>query len=118
VVNGLTDLLVIDQGGHFLGLERAFGLRGFNVRLYQLATGGATDTSTIASLQGAEGVSPIRKQLVLDFGTTAIPVDNLEGLTLGPRLPDGSQSLILVSDNNFEADRPTQFILLRLQGLR
>ncbi len=118
VVNGLTDLLVIDQGGHFLGLERAFGLRGFNVRLYQLATGGATDTSTLASLQGAEGISPIRKQRVLDFADTTVPVDNLEGMTLGPRLPDGSQSLLLVSDNNFEAGRPTQFILLRLQGLR
>lgn len=118
VVNGLTELLLIDQGGHFLGLERAFGLRGFNVRLYQLATGGATDTSTLASLRGAEGLSPIRKQLVLDFADTPIPVDNLEGMTLGPRLPDGSQSLILVSDNNFEANRPTQLILLRLQGLR
>lgn len=118
VVNGLTELLLIDQGGHFLGLERAFGLRGFNVRLYQLATGGATDTSTLASLRGAEGLSPIRKQLVLDFADTPIPVDNLEGMTLGPRLPDGSQSLIIVSDNNFEANRPTQLILLRLQGLR
>lgn len=116
VVNGLTELLVIDQGGHFLALERAFGLRGFNVRLYQLATGGATDTSTIASLRGVEGISPIRKQLVLDFADITVPVDNLEGMTLGPRLPDGSQSLILVSDNNFEANRPTQLILLRLQG--
>ena len=117
VVNGLTDLLVIDQGGHFLGLERAFGLRGFNVRLYQLATGGATDISTLATLRGSTGgISPIRKQLVFDFADTAVPVDNLEGMTLGPRLPDGSQSLILISDNNFEANRPTQLILLRLQG--
>lgn len=117
-VHGLTELLVIDQGGHFLALERAFGLRGFQVWLYQLATGGATDTSTIASLRGAEGISPIRKQQVLDFAETALSPDNLEGMTLGPRLPDGSQSLILVSDNNFERDRPTQIILLRLQGLR
>ncbi|MFH7242667.1 MAG: esterase-like activity of phytase family protein [Spirulina sp.] len=116
VVNGLTELLLLDQGGHFLGLERAFGLRGFNVRLYQLATGGATDISTIASLRGAEGISPIRKQLVLDFADTTVPVDNLEGMTLGPRLPDGSQSLMVVSDNNFETNRPTQFILLRLRG--
>lgn len=116
VMIGLTDVLVLDQGGHFLALERAFGLRGFNVRLYQLATGGATDTSTLASLRGAEGLAPIRKQLVLDFADIAIPSDNLEGMTLGPRLPDGSQSLILISDNNFEAGRPTQIILLRLQG--
>lgn len=115
LLNGLSELLVIDQGGHFLALERAFGLRGFRVRLYQLATGGATDTSTILSLKGnLEGVAPIRKRLLLDFVDTGIEVDNLEGMTLGPRLPDGSQSLILVSDNNFNAERETQFVLLRL----
>ena len=117
VVNGLTELLVIDQGGHFLALERAFGLRGFNVRLYQLATGGATDISTLTSLRGAAGISPIRKQPLLNFADTSLPPDNLEGMTLGPRLPDGSQSLVVISDNNFEPGRPTQIILLRLQGL-
>ncbi|WOD41029.1 esterase-like activity of phytase family protein [Nodosilinea sp. E11] len=116
VINGLTALLAIDPGGHFLALERAFGLRGLQVKLYQLATGGATDTSTIASLAGdVSGIAPIRKQLVLDFADTPLAVDNLEGMTLGPRLPDGSQSLLLVSDNNFEGDRATQLILLRLQ---
>ena len=115
VVNGLTDLLAIDLSGHFLALERAFGLRGLQVKLFQLATGGATDTSTIASLRGdGSGSAPIRKQLVLDFADTSLAVDNLEGMTLGPRLPDGSQSLLLVSDNNFEGDRATQLILLRL----
>lgn len=115
IANGLTELLVIDQGGHFLALERSFGLRGFGVKLYQLATGGATDTSTLATVQNRLGsVSPIRKRLVLDFAETDLAVDNLEGMTLGPRLPDGSQSLILVSDNNFEPGRETQFVLLRL----
>ena len=115
VVNGLTALEVIDQGGHFLALERAFGLRGFAVKLYQLATGGATDTSSISSLRGdVSGLSPIRKRLVLDFADTPLEVDNLEGMTLGPRLPDGSQSLLIVSDNNFEGDRATQLLLLRL----
>ncbi len=117
LLNGLSELLVIDQGGHFLALERAFGLRGFRVRLYQLATGGATDTSGILSLKGnLEGVAPIRKRLLLDFANTDIDLDNLEGMTLGPRLPDGSQSLILVSDNNFDAARNTQFVLLRLES--
>ena len=116
VINGLTALLAIDSGGHFLALERAFGLRGLQVKLFQLATGGATDTSTVASLRGdVSGIAPIRKQLVLDFADTPLAVDNLEGMTLGPRLPDGSQSLLIVSDNNFERDRATQLILLRLQ---
>ncbi|MGF1570741.1 MAG: esterase-like activity of phytase family protein [Nodosilinea sp.] len=116
VVNGLTELLLLDQGGHFLALERAYGLRGFEVKLYQLATGGATDTSTVETLQGGLGrISPIRKRLVLDFAETGLDVDNLEGMALGPRLADGSQSLVLVSDNNFETERSTQIILLRLR---
>ncbi|MEO1068997.1 MAG: esterase-like activity of phytase family protein [Cyanobacteria bacterium J06638_6] len=115
VANGLTELLAIDPGGHFLALERAFGLRGVQVKLFQLATGGATDISSVVSLAGdVSGISPIRKQLVLDFDETPLAVDNLEGMTLGPRLPDGSQSLLLVSDNNFDGDRTTQLILLRL----
>ncbi|HZG38510.1 MAG TPA: esterase-like activity of phytase family protein [Nodosilinea sp.] len=124
VINGLTALLAIGPGGHFLALERALGLRGMQVKLYQLATGGATDISTIPSLQGdVSGIAPIRKQLVLDFANTPVAVDNLEGMTLGPRLPDGSQSLLLVSDNNFagvraasqDGTRATQLLLLRLQ---
>lgn len=117
LVNGLSELLLLDRGGHFLALERAFGLKGFQVKLYQLATGGATDTSSIDSLRGnLEGITPIRKRLLLDFANLDIDLGNLEGMTLGPPL-DGDQSLILVSDNNFEMDQPSQFWLLRLKGL-
>jgi hypothetical protein len=114
---GLSELLAIDQAGHFLSLERSFGLQGFQIKLFQIATGGATDISTIASLKGTlKGTQPIRKRLLLDFNQLDIPVDNLEGMTIGPRLADGSQSLILVSDDNFNPTQITQFLLLRLMG--
>src|SRR5579883_3148721 len=32
-------------GGHFLSLERSFGINGFSVKLFQLAMSNATDTS-------------------------------------------------------------------------
>ncbi|HEY9762817.1 MAG TPA: esterase-like activity of phytase family protein [Trichocoleus sp.] len=116
LLNGLSELLTLDQGGHFLALERAFGLRGFQAKLYQLSTGGATDTSAIDSLKGdVEGISPIRKRLVLNLNEAGIVPENLEGMTLGPRLPDGSQSLLMVSDNNFESTQETQFLLFRLK---
>lgn len=116
---GLTELVVLDQGGHFLGLERSFGLTGFGDRLYQLATGGATDTSGIEGLRGnINGIEPIRKQLLLDLSDLGIRLDNLEGMTLGPRLPDGSQSLLLISDDNFREEQTTQVLLFRLTGLQ
>lgn len=119
IVNGLSEILLLDRGGHFLALERVFGLRGFQVKLYQLATGGATDISAMPSLKGnLEGVDPIRKRLLLDFTESGIAdIDNLEGMTLGPPLGNGDRSLILVSDNNFNSDQPSQFWLLRLRGL-
>lgn len=116
ISNGLSELLVLDQGGHFLSLERSFGRSGFGVKLFQLAMGSATDTSGIATLSGAiDGLVPIRKRLLLDLNTLGIRLDNLEGMTLGPRLPDGSDSLILLSDNNFSPDQVTQFLLFRLR---
>ncbi|MGD1859618.1 MAG: esterase-like activity of phytase family protein [Leptolyngbyaceae cyanobacterium] len=117
VVNGLTELVAIDPAGHFLALERVFGIRGFEIKLFQLATGGATDVSTLDNLPSLEGFNAIRKQLVLDFSTLTLPVeaiDNLEGMTLGPPLSDGSATLWLISDDNFSDDQTTQVWLFRL----
>jgi hypothetical protein len=118
--HGLSDLLAIDLAGHFIGIERSFGLSGFRVKLYQVTTGTATDSSAIASLRGdLKGVKPARKELLLDSASLKINPDNLEGITFGPRLPDGSQSLILISDDNFNhVAQATQFIVLRLKGLK
>lgn len=118
VFHGLVEIMAIDQGGHFLGLERSFGTNGTTVKLYQLAFGSATDTIGIENLQGdLPGVQPIRKKLLLDLTQLGIPLDNLEGMTIGPRLPDGSSSLVLVSDDNFNQQQVTQFLLFRLDGV-
>ena len=114
---GLCDLLAIDQAGHFLSLERSFGLRGFEIKIFQAASGGATDISTIESLRDSKGIAPIRKRLVMDLSELNISLDNLEGMTLGPLFPDGSQSVVLVSDDNFnDLTQVTQFLLFKLTG--
>ena len=43
--------------------------------------------------------------------TLGFPLDNVEGMTFGPKLPDGRRALLLVSDNNFSAAGFTQFLL-------
>lgn len=114
ILNGLTELVTIG-GGQFLSLERSFGLSGYSARIYQVAVGAATDTSRINSFKGRSAiVEPVRKKLLLDLKKLDIPLYNLEGMTLGPRLPDGSQSLVLVSDDNFDEAQKTQFILFSL----
>ncbi|WP_088891368.1 esterase-like activity of phytase family protein [Leptolyngbya ohadii] len=116
--NGLVELVSLDQGGHFVSLERSFGVSvGVGAKLFQLAIGGATDTSGIPYLHGdVEGIVPISKRLLLDLNELDIPLDNVEGMAIGPQLPDGSQSLILVSDDNFNPLQVTQFLLFRLKG--
>jgi hypothetical protein len=117
--NGLTDLLTVDTGGHFLSLERTYGLLGVGAKIYQLAMGAATDTSGIPTLKGdLSRINVVKKKLVLDLSSLGIYLDNLEGMALGPRLPDGTQSLLLVSDDNFSNSQLTQFLLFRLNGVR
>lgn len=116
--NGLTELLVLGQGGHFLSLERTFGANGAGAKLFQLAIANATDTSGIPAFEGDLSlIQPIRKQLILDLSTLGLTLDNLEAMTLGPRLPDGGQSLILLSDDNFSDRQVNQVLLFRITGL-
>jgi hypothetical protein len=116
--NGLTELVTIDMGGHFLSLERTYGVLGANAKIYQMAMSAATDTSTIETLKGdVSRIDPVKKKLLLDLSELGIYLDNLEAMALGPRLPDGSQSLLLVSDDNFSDTQITQFLLFRLKGL-
>ncbi len=117
--NGLTELITVDTGGHFLSLERTYGLLGGGAKVFQVATGAARDTSGIPSLKGdISKVEAVKKKLVLDLSELKIYLDNLEGMALGPRLPDGTQSLLLVSDDNFSEAQITQFLLFRLKGVR
>jgi hypothetical protein len=116
ILNGLTELVTVG-GGQILSLERSFGLSGYSARIYQVAFGAATDTSRIGSFKAQlPTIEPVRKKLLLDLSELGIPLYNLEGMTLGPRLPDGSQSLVLVSDDNFDEAQKTQLILLSLKG--
>ncbi len=112
---GLTEILALEEPGHFLTLERSFGIWGFKAKLFQGVTGSATDISNFKSLRrDLTDINPIRKQLVVDFDHLGIPVDNLEGMTFGPYFPDGTPSLIIVSDDNFNAEQQTQLWLFRV----
>jgi len=41
-------------------------------------------------------------------------LDNTEGMTFGPRLPNGNRTLVFVSDDNFRASQITQFLAFEL----
>lgn len=119
--NGLVDLLALDASGTLLTLERAYAQGvGNSIRLFQAQTSGALDVLGQASLFNADaGVPfeidpPVAKTLLADLGEIGATLDNFEGMTFGPLLPDGRQSLILVSDNNFNTTQQTVFVALAL----
>ena len=115
ISNGLTELLALQTEGYFLSLERTFGFAGAGAKIFEVIIGNATDTTNIVSLKGnISQVQPLRKKLLLDLEELGIYLDNLEGMTVGPRLPDGSQSLLLISDDNFSEDQISQLLLFRL----
>ena len=110
---GLTELLALDDDT-LLALERSFAQgRGFGVRVYRVELGEALDVSRVpGDLGDLEAESRASKELFLDFGTLGVPVDNVEGLTLGPPLPDGRSSLLLVTDDNFQPESQSTQLLL------
>lgn len=110
-VNGLVELLPLNPR-FLVSMERSFSVgAGNTVRLYRVALPGATNVAGIADLDGAGPVRTAGKRLLVDLDTLGRPLDNLEGMTLGPRLPGGGRALLLVSDNNFTPGQASQFLM-------
>lgn len=117
--NGLVDLLPLDSNGSFLALERSYAEGvGNTIKLFAAQTQGALDVLGVESLLWEEEGTPyemdpaIAKQELIDLAELGVQPDNVEGMVFGPQLADGRQSLILVSDNNFNETQTTQFIAL------
>ena len=127
-VNGLVELLALDRTT-LLALERSYAQNPKDpaasenrVRIYKISLAGATDISGIDSLKDRTDVVPVTKTLVLDLSDAAglspdlaPTLDNFEGMTFGPTLPDGRASLVLVSDDNFNPTQRTWFLTFAIQ---
>ncbi len=100
--SGLTDLVALPDGT-VLTLERSFAALAsptYLGRIYQVDFSSATDISQsplTASLSG-QNFTPVNKQLLASF-TVGSNGENLEGLTLGPRLANGHWTLLGVVDD-------------------
>jgi hypothetical protein len=114
-VNGLVEVLPLNNS-FLLAMERSFSVgAGNTIRLYRVGLAGATDVSGAESISDVQPLHTATKSLLMDLGDLGLTLDNLEGMTLGPRLPDGSRSLVLVSDNNFTPGQVSQFLLFALR---
>jgi hypothetical protein len=100
----------------FLSMERSFvtGV-GTDVNIYGLRVADADDVSSVASLASFAGRT-VDKTLLVNVGSLGIAADNLEGLALGPRLPDGHTALLVISDDNFSETQLNQFLLFEVES--
>ncbi|MFC2949378.1 esterase-like activity of phytase family protein [Virgibacillus sediminis] len=116
--NGVTEILSINEH-EFLVLERASvqsadGDFSNYVRIYKIDINSATDIKEFDSIKD-KNVSPVEKELIVDMNALDLEkVDNIEGMTWGKKLPNGNDTLVLVSDNNFNDTQISQFIALEV----
>lgn len=114
-VNGISEILNIGNF-KFIVIERAYstGRQKCTVKLFLADARGASNVKDISALAVDTSFVPITKKLLLNMDDMPNFIDNVEGITLGPILPNGHQSIILVVDNNFSPLEKTQFFLLEI----
>ena len=113
--NGLVELLLFDDW-RLLALERSFSSGiGNNVKLFLTTTRHATDVRAGDSI-AHRNIRSMPKSLLLDLDQLGLKLDNIEGMTFGKPLVDGSRTLVMVSDNNFNSkgNQVTQFLAFKL----
>ena len=117
VGNGLNEIVAVNDT-EFLVIERdgEIGSDAKFKKIMKIDISNATNVIDIDSLPAynlPNSIRPVEKEEFIDFlnptfklSPKQIP-EKLEGLTWGPTLPDGRRSLLISSDNDFEAGIPS-----------
>jgi hypothetical protein len=113
-VNGVSAIQYYGKN-QLLVVERSYsvGKQACTIKVYLCDFSKATDIKDMASLQNQE-FTPATKKLILNMDDLGIFIDNIEGITFGPKLANGKQSLLFVSDNNFSEKQITQVLLFEV----
>lgn len=116
-------LLVMERGDNTNQVGATTGAARNRVRIYKVSLVGAQNVLNITNLDSMNTTTMEKTKLfdsqdpsiVDQLKTNETKIDNIEGMTLGPKMADGRQSLVLVSDDNFRLGQyKTQFLSLAL----
>lgn len=114
--NGVSEILALDDHRLLVlersGVKQADGRYSYHIRLYLADVARARDVSKVESL-AATPVRPVEKRLLLNFDRLGMRIDNLEAMAWGPRQKDGARTLVLASDDNYDANQINQILVLR-----
>lgn len=121
-INGLVELIPLTKN-HIISMERAWTPenRKQTIRIFKVTIhSGASDVSKRPTLVEGD-FNYVQKTLIADLDDY-IPLlkegkrklDNIEGIALGPILPNGNQSLIVISDDNFNKRQRTMLMAFEI----
>jgi len=115
-INGISDILSLGKD-KLLVIERSFsnGRLSCTVKVYLASLDKATNVQSFDSLKAKNNFQIINKKLILNMDNLGIYIDNIEGVTFGPTLPDGKRSLIFIADNNFNPLEQSQVLLFEVE---
>ncbi|MFV8323276.1 esterase-like activity of phytase family protein [Flavobacterium sp. LS2R12] len=113
-VNGVSAIQYYSKN-QLLVVERSYstGTQACTVKVFLCDLKKATNVKNYASLQNQK-LELASKKLVLNMDDLGFFIDNIEGLTFGPKLANGNPSIIFVSDNNFSDKQKTQILVFEL----
>ena len=114
-INGISEILAVNDHT-LMVMERAWA-KGRDdhsfVKLYLVDLNRAENVIDNPSFVKSPP-KPLTKTLLFDFDTLNMHIDNIEGVTFGPKLSNGHQSLIFCVDNNFGKAQIQQFFLFEV----
>ncbi len=110
-INGISEILAMGEN-QLLVVERSFstGRLACTIKVFLADVDKASDVRDVASLADNPDILVMDKKLLLNMDELGIYIDNVEGVTLGPALPNGNQTLLFVTDNNFLEFEKTQLL--------
>lgn len=114
-INGVSDILSTSNN-KLLVMERSFstGRMACTVKIFEADLSKATNIKDFKSLKENKNFIPAKKRLLLNMDNLKRYVDNVEGMTFGPTLPNGHKTLITIVDNNFNIFETSQVFLFEV----
>jgi glycerophosphoryl diester phosphodiesterase len=114
-----TDLLVLERG-YVVEDPTPTSRRENTIRIYRVRLSRAAEITGRESLVKTPPAAVLNKALMLDLASVATAfterlrrLENFEAITFGPRLADGSTTVLLLSDDNFSPSQVTALVALR-----
>ncbi|MBS1508917.1 MAG: esterase-like activity of phytase family protein [Bacteroidetes bacterium] len=114
-VNGVSEIFAL-SANKLLVMERSFstGHLACVIKVFVADLKHAGNVADVNSLTENPPTAPASKKLLLNMDDMTQYIDNIEGITYGPDLPNGHKTLLFIGDNNFNFLEKAQVLLFEV----